>query len=795
MLEEGADLLLTAVLRRAWIVMTALAMGAGQVKCFAQKSGEESRVHLAAQSYRLDITQQNLSAALKQFAMQTGLQVARLNDAAEVDPTVGPLRGDYGAADALERLLQGTGFTYRVIDRRTIAVVARAPVSTADQELANGRVPTPRSRPNTPAQTSEGPPRHEPTSQPLDDASLRGAYGSRATEPEVVVTGSRIQQPSGMYSPTPVTVMSRRSLEDLSSGGLIEAMSLMPQFLLNSTPTNAFSFATNAGQSFLNFRGLGPNRTLVLLDGRRVVSSSRLGSTDIGVFPTALIQRVEVVTGGASAAYGSDAVGGVANFVLDKTFEGVRAEAHGGITDRDDYDKRSVSIAGGKRIGERLHVLGSVEYEGSSSIESYDGRDWFQGWGRVTNPDWKRTGEPAMLILPNVTSTRYTFGGLINQPGSALDRLEFRPDGTTQPFRLGPIASVGMGTYSQSGGGGDNYEADRTGDGSLIPGVERSSVFTHLDYALSDDASIYAQALYGHNHIDFVHVGAVQFGQWQATIYRDNAFLPDSLRQVMQREGLDQFGFSRMASSADLARARDLVDNRTYSLTTGFQASRGGWRLGGYYQFGRNDGDTTLHDYVRTDRLSIALDAVHDPVSGGIVCRSTLFDSTNGCVPINLFGAGRASPQAIDYVLDDKYGRVRVQQHFAEISADGPIAANLGAGPILLALGASFREDSFAQSADPSDFAVTTPANDPSRGIQGISDGLRRLVRPSVLFVPGFARRLHGEGRIRGSPDSALRRGRRCSPGQCESCHALRAVFRQRRYLGVESGSGNERHA
>ncbi len=170
----------------------------------------------------------------------------------------------------------------------------------------------------------------------------------------------------------------------------------------------------------------------------RVVASSRLGSTDIGVFPAALIKRVEVVTGGASAAYGSDAVGGVANFVLDSEFDGLRADVRGGRTARGDGDTVGASLVGGRSIGERLHVVGSVEYEKSASIETYRGRDWFRGWGRVTNPQWteNHTG-PRLLTLPNVTSTRYTFGGLINQPGSSLNRLTFQPDGSggTLPAR------------------------------------------------------------------------------------------------------------------------------------------------------------------------------------------------------------------------------------------------------------------------------------------------------------------------------------------------------------------------
>ncbi len=116
---------------------------------------------------------------------------------------------------------------------------------------------------------------------------------------------------------------------------------------------------------------------------------------------------------------------------------------------------------------------------------------------------------------------------------------------------------------------GDDYESDRTGDGSLMPAVSRGNAFAYASYDVTAETRAFVQGMYGNNDINFVNVGAVQFGQWQATIYRDNAFLPEQLRSVMQSEGLQQFGFSRMASSADLARARDIVENDTYSFTAG----------------------------------------------------------------------------------------------------------------------------------------------------------------------------------------------------------------------------------
>src|SRR5690606_14622215 len=111
-------------------------------------------------------------------------------------------------------------------------------------------------------------------------------------------------------------------------------------------------------------------------------------TVDINVFPEAVVERIEVVTGGASAAYGTDAVAGVTNFILDTDFTGISAQAQAGITSRGDNENGSAEISFGAPIGNRLHIVGSAEYYKSAEVPSYEGRDWYQGWGLVTNPNW-----------------------------------------------------------------------------------------------------------------------------------------------------------------------------------------------------------------------------------------------------------------------------------------------------------------------------------------------------------------------------------------------------------------------
>ncbi len=362
------------------------------------------------------------------------------------------------------------------------------------------------------------------------------AGASNATS-EVVVTGSHIQQ-TGMNTPTPVTVLSADELQQNKPGPIIEALSEMPQFLNNSTPGNSYSFTSGSGQSFLNMRGLGINRTLVLLDGRRVTPSSRLGATDVSIFPQALISKVDVVTGGTSAVYGTDAIAGVANFVLNTKFNGLEVNGLGGITSRGDNGNYGASIAFGTGIGEHFHIIGSTEIYRADRVESFDGRDWYNGTSLVQNPN--PTG-PRQLTLPNVTSTRYTDGGLIVAPRTPLNNLMFLPDGSTTPFVPGSIGCQ-CGIYSQSGGIGYNYKADRSGEGSLYPDYGRQSSFLYANYDFNERTTAYVQLLYGHGASSYVMPGAVQYSQWQGTIYSGNPYLPANIQGIMTQNGIASFG-------------------------------------------------------------------------------------------------------------------------------------------------------------------------------------------------------------------------------------------------------------
>ena len=178
------------------------------------------------------------------------------------------------------------------------------------------------------------------------------ADGDPLPEEEVTVTGTRIRQQTGMNTPVPVTTLTTQDLAALNPGASLgDQLDRLPQlFQTESAQRGSGALFGNAGGTYLNLRGLESKRTLVLLDGSRVVQDDRGGTVNVGVFPTGLIKNVDIVTGGASAQYGADAVGGVVNFVLDREFEGLKATASTGKPERGGGGfSRKFGLTGGKQ--------------------------------------------------------------------------------------------------------------------------------------------------------------------------------------------------------------------------------------------------------------------------------------------------------------------------------------------------------------------------------------------------------------------------------------------------------------
>lgn len=674
----------------------------------------------AGEALRFDIPRQEADTALTLFAQQAGVRVLFPYDTLS-RLMANELVGEYRLEDGLEILLSGTGLeatpssSGQITVRRVGNRIEGAPLK---QRGWFGSVVA--------ALAALG---------ANNNSAAQEASPATASEEvsEVTITGSRIQQRTGMVTPTPVTMMTSDDLSNLAPGTIMDALEELPQFVNSSTVETSGSWTTVGGQSVLNLRGIGSNRTLVLLNGRRVVPTNRLSTIDVSLFPEPLVKRVEVVTGGASAAYGSDAVSGVVNFILDTEFTGLQAEVQGGQTSRSDQENYAVSIAGGRAFGDSTHAIVGLDYYKSDEISNYHDRDWYQDWGVITLP--ANTDGPLRLRRSNVHSMEGTYGGLIRT--GPLAGTQFLADGTPAPFADGSI--VNANRSMQVGGDGINYARDEL----VMPSQKRYSAFAHLKQDIGEETSAFVQALYGYSSVDNYKLGYVINGPWAATIYRGNPFLPDSIQQRMVDENIPSFQFSTRRSPDELNNARAPLESKMFSITTGVDGSLGSWNYNAYYQYGQSKRFLELYGF-RVDRLYKGLDAVRDS-NGNIVCRSTLSFPNDGCVPLNLFGIGNYSEEAREWIQDSGWLDTQVTQHVVEASINGQLFQNW-AGPVSVAAGVSYKKDKLDQvGGDPNGSPVPDPPNGPTqaaalegyRGLPAVYVGYGLIDRAGFVSIAG----------------------------------------------------------
>src|SRR5688500_6193795 len=242
---------------------------------------------------------------------------------------------------------------------------------------------------------------------PVENPTPARAADDPDTGETITVTGTRVVR-DGLQAPTPLQVLTEEDLENSSpTNNIADFVNQPPAPAASIRPSNSRLELSNgqAGINALNLRSLGSVRTLVLINGRRSVGSTANGIVDINTIPQSLVQRVEVVTGGASAAYGSDAVAGVTNFILNNVYEGLKLEADTGITHRGDGFNYSAALTGGLKFADgrgRLIVAGEIAH--TDGIFQVD-RGWnHTGFVRIQNPLWSTgsTTQPRYLFRTDV---------------------------------------------------------------------------------------------------------------------------------------------------------------------------------------------------------------------------------------------------------------------------------------------------------------------------------------------------------------------------------------------------------
>ncbi|MBC2666277.1 TonB-dependent receptor [Novosphingobium flavum] len=512
---------------------------------------------------------------------------------------------------------------------------------------------------------------------------------------DIVVTGSRVIS-NGNNSPTPLTVVSAQDVLATQPTTISDALNTLPVFSGPRTQVSNPNAGIGAGgggnavANQLNLRNLGAQRTLILLDGKRVAPTTSNGIVDVDTVPQFILKRVDVVTGGVSAVYGSDAVSGVVNFVTDKDFSGVRANVQAGISSRGDGRQVEAGLAWGGDLGDRAHLIASYEYRDDEGILYRSSRP--KTWQTVLAGNGS-AGAP-FFVASNGVRADYTFGGVIRPfTGTANNSLvgkQFTAGGVLIPFVPGTTTSA---PALQLGGDGAAY------DGSLKAPLRSHQIFARLDYEVSDAVHFYVEGAANFKR-------NVYYSSWQQitnlTISKGNAFLSDAVKTAM---GADtQFSMSKFIGQAP--RLTSAIDERQIFVNAGLDGKLGqNWNWGLGFVYSNAKLSNTEGANLNTRRLLAALDAVKDG-SGNTVCNVTL---TNpglypGCVALNPFGQGSESAAAIAYILGDTHFTAWTDQ----TDVSGSVSGNLfetGAGPVKVALSGEWRRQAYKAVSDalPSD--------------------------------------------------------------------------------------------
>ncbi len=520
----------------------------------------------------------------------------------------------------------------------------------------------------------------------LQDA---GQGTTRNTEDAIVVTGSRIRRPD-YAAPNPVVSFDAASIAQSGNTNVTTFLQRVPALTnsLDSTRTAGNSQADGAlgqvGLNLLDLRGLGTNRSLVLVNGRRhVASQPDSAAVDINTIPTDLIERVDVLTGAASAVYGADGVSGVVNFVLRRNFDGISARAQIGISEQGDAGNRFASIIAGRNFADgRANLTVAYEYNADDPLAN-DARKYLRSANRanfvnLNGYDPSKAGSYQKGPLRDIRYPDSSTYGIVDIAG-----VRYRGDG-----RIYTPGTV-LENDGYSTGGDDTPVAGYIGD--IYPKTERHAVNLLGRFEASEAFKVSVEGKFVQSTVrTFAGYG----GNYPATVTLDNPFIPASILAAAQQAGLTAIDISR--NNFDIPRRGEEDRRRTYRGVidvTGKISDHATYDA--YYTYGRTDVRATKLNDRLSDRFTAALDAVRDPATGRIVCRSAAARAA-GCVPVNTFGANTVDPASYDYYLFDPVSNARLEQHVANASISGDFGSlfQLPGGPIQFAFGGEYRRES-----------------------------------------------------------------------------------------------------
>jgi len=605
-----------------------------------------------------------------------------------------------------------------------------------------------------------------------------GAYAQDSSGIEqVVVSASRIQI-AGYQQPTPVSVVGASQLLEAANADVGDTLRQMPSMGNSATPekgTNGNAGNSGAlGVSGINLRNLGANRNLVLLDGQRIVSPVLTGGVDLSVIPNTIIQRVDVVTGGASAAWGSDAISGVVNLIINKNFTGLKASIDLQDTGQDTRRSYGYTVTNGfDMLGGRVHAEWAVTYNDSPQTVFETSAHWFNNPALIANPLYNaktNPNVPQLIHVNNVGNSNVPGGDLASNTGAAaaLNGIQFGPGGILANYKLGDcayyaatttapyISTTTSNTNTSCYGGTSNQTTSPSEIGLLSFPLQQGTGFFYGSYKITPDVQASLMLNYGY---DRSHSSSLTILQ-SAVIKSDNAYLNPSLLTQMKADAVTQVTVTSTGTDGiSLSNPTDISQFGTPLGTPATQSVRqlyravvtldgaigDNWSWSAYFQHSESHLYEVYHHIEITQNLANATDAVtvtaanagtSGLVPGTVACRTTLTNPTNGCLPLDIMGTGVENPLAVNYVEDgNDFYHLNIEQDTAGVSMQGVLPWDLiGAGAPSTAFGVEYRKEAAVSTADPYGAAGGLGGGNfvPIRGEFNVIEGFAELDIPII---------------------------------------------------------------
>ena len=537
---------------------------------------------------------------------------------------------------------------------------------------------------------------------------------STAELAEVVVTGSLIQRPNNT-AVSPIVSISDDAIRESGTSNIVDALNDLPSFTVGGNAGTGGQ--GTGGRATINLHGLGTNRNLVLLDGRRLPVSDISGNVDVNILPAAVIGSVDAITGGASAVYGSDAMSGVVNFKTLRSLEGVQADVQYSMSEEGDTGRLNASLAFGTEFAEsRGNLIGVLSFTDQNALNGSQ-RDFFYD---KTPSSFIGTG----TFVPSAT----------NAPSAAVLTTLFNGYGI--PGARNPLLNLGFNTdntlYVQTGA--VNYRGPTDGNGYMVVagnvrmpvgqqidyvnGLRRTTAFLKSDFDFTDSVTAYAQFMYSNPTVSTASGGSLTQFAALTTIPVSNPFIPADLRTVLNSrpQPTAAFGWNARYVGVPYKNWDESYQVQQYLVGVKGDITEG-WSFDAYASYDKSIHDQTMHEAVLKTQVQRLLNAAD---GGASLC-------AGGFNPFNDTNARSLSPACQDFITEDAISKEVLDQTIVQGQINGTLF-DLGAGPVQVAFLADWRENTYLFTPDadlvsPGAFNIYVPSS-PGGNIEAVVNTL-----------------------------------------------------------------------